>query len=35
MMGERRTGQGTLSYEFSLDPHVPAEHGDAAPGRGE
>ena len=26
MMGERRTGQGALFYEFSLERHVPAEH---------
>ncbi len=26
MMGERRTGQGSLFYEFSLERHVPAEH---------
>jgi len=26
MMGERRSGQGALFYEFSLERHVPAEH---------
>lgn len=26
MMGERRTEQGSLFYEFSLERHVPAEH---------
>ena len=26
MMGERRTGQGSLFYEFSLERHVPSEH---------
>ena len=26
MMGERRTGQEALFYEFSLEDHVPAEH---------
>ena len=26
MMGERRTGQSSLFYEFSLERHVPAEH---------
>jgi hypothetical protein len=26
MMGERRSGQEALFYEFSLERHVPAEH---------
>jgi hypothetical protein len=26
MMGERRSGQDALFYEFSLERHVPAEH---------
>ena len=26
MMGERRSGQGALFYEFSLEAHVPADH---------
>src|SRR3984893_14572953 len=26
MMGERRSGQNALFYEFSLERHVPAEH---------
>ena len=26
MMGERRVAQEALSYEFSLDRHVPADH---------
>jgi hypothetical protein len=26
MMGERRSGQDALFYEFSLDRHVPSEH---------
>jgi transposase len=26
MMGERRSGQKALFYEFSLERHVPAEH---------
>jgi hypothetical protein len=26
MMGERQVDQAALSYEFSLDQHVPADH---------
>ena len=26
MMGERRTDQGSLFYEFSLERHVPQDH---------
>ena len=26
MMGERRSGQEALFYEFSLETHVPADH---------
>ena len=26
MMGERRSGQEALFYEFSLERHVPADH---------
>ena len=26
MMGQRRTAQGALFYEFSLEEHVPADH---------
>jgi hypothetical protein len=26
MMGERRTDQGALFYEFSLERHVPQDH---------
>jgi hypothetical protein len=26
MMGERRSGQDALFYEFSLERHIPAEH---------
>jgi hypothetical protein len=26
MMGERRTDQAALFYEFSLERHVPADH---------